>query len=273
MFAPNLYPKTNFLRGKILMNVLEEINQKLTGKDWSLKEKERFLYLQSCLYFSYDNRWFFLPFLLEETQEKMDDEMRNKRIDLEHIDDHMVICTSHIKEVLKPLYQNLLGISGNVEGEGHTWLKLPNTPFPTRADAIIGYDIVCVKMGLNTEGFRYSFHDTSFSEKEKEPFRESFKQQLFSIDQTIGYVDEYDYSGKLDIQHFLKNVEQNSSHIFQISEFIRYSFALLEQNIMQYPFFHFSDVETFLSNYLNDFIEQFPYIINDVRLYQISNSE
>lgn len=257
------------------MNVIEDISQKLTGKDWSLKEKERFLYLESCKAFSYDNRYFFLPFLADEKQKIIEDEMRNKTIDLEHVNDHLVICTTHTREVLKPLYQKLLGVSGSIEGEGHTWLELPHTPYPIRADAILGrhngYDIARVKMNLNTVGFRYHFHDT-LSEKEKELFRENFKQQLFLIDKIINYVDKFDYSGKLDIQLFLKNVKQNASHFLQTSELIRYVFALLEHNIMQYPSLHFSDVETFLSNYINNFIDQFSFIINDVHLFQISNS-
>lgn len=38
------------------MNVLDYLDKNLKKHDWSLEEKERYLYLQSCILFSYDPR-------------------------------------------------------------------------------------------------------------------------------------------------------------------------------------------------------------------------
>lgn len=89
------------------MDVLAYLEENLKNKNWSLDEKCRYLYLQSCLLFSYDPR---RKWLMCEPNEALTKEIWDRQINLNNVTDFNVICTSWYKEVYLKLIHELLGI-------------------------------------------------------------------------------------------------------------------------------------------------------------------
>lgn len=73
------------------MDVLAYLEENLKNKNWSLDEKCRYLYLQSCLLFSYDPR---RKWLMYEPNEALTKEIWDRQINLNNVTDFNVICTS-----------------------------------------------------------------------------------------------------------------------------------------------------------------------------------
>lgn len=160
------------------MNVLALLENELKGKNWTIDEKMRYLYLRSCELFSYDPR-FFLCNALPNGKE-IQKEIREKKIDLEHVDSRWVICSSYANYVYSTLLKELLNKDSIVTGIGHEYVVLEDSnKRKIVADATHGYDFTRVKMGLTTYGYYPLRHITR-----------EFGQEIEQMDKKIGYLKE-----------------------------------------------------------------------------------
>jgi len=174
------------------MNVLELLHQELKDKNWTTEEKSYYIYIRSCELFSYDERYRFCRFLLGGKFLK--NEIRNRKIDLENVEDFRVICTSHPKEVYSKLLQELLGIDAEIHGQLHSWVEFHDGRRFMRADATSALDLTRVKMKLHTYGYSPVISESNFQD------------ELKQISKNIHYIQD-EYSDVL--------LEQHENHLLQ----------------------------------------------------------
>ena len=225
------------------MNVLELLNKELNDrKNYSLEEKMRYIYIRSCEIFSYDSKINFLTGLEEE-------EIRNKKIDLENVVDNEVVCSNYTDYVLSILYNKLLNIETISKGSGHRWLEVNNI----KADATKSNDLARVKMNLNTIGYiNLDKNDIDFKE----------------MDKKINYINN-DYH-KTEII----NKANEFNNIYPCDELLLEKIYVIRQFFNTYnKFKSFSDAE-FAINYLSRKILNplESYRVKCANLYQINDN-
>lgn len=186
------------------MNIIRIAEEGLKGKKWTLEEKAKFLYHISCNYFTYDTRYYFA-----NKQEK--EELKNRKIDLENVEDNRVVCTSHVKEVCIPLL-SIIGIKGEVidpETHGKAKLKLDQEFYIMDAAGVL--DFMRVKLKRNMLGF--------YPETRRKEYVDQKNPHTKAIDQKIGYIQD-DYFSISKENH--SNVKENTtSKMYRIQEFLR----------------------------------------------------
>lgn len=93
------------------MNLLELLKKELEnyGKNWSTLEKAQYLYVRTGELFQYDDRWLFA------TNNKLKDEILNKKIDIDNILENKIVCKAWsilYKELADKLLGNCTAYSG-----------------------------------------------------------------------------------------------------------------------------------------------------------------
>ncbi len=160
------------------MNVLALLDDEIKDKNWDVELKKRYLYLRSCELFSYDPRYYWCNYFLSDRLERME-KLRNRKIDLEDLEDSWVICTTYAKEVFAKLVEELLNVECELLGSGHVYAVMKDNPkLKIVADASYGNDFTRVKMGLSTYGY-YPVNKNGYK----------FKQELKVKDKTLEYVN------------------------------------------------------------------------------------
>ncbi len=215
------------------MNVLDLLDKELKekGTNWSIEEKARYLYIRSCELFTYDPRYKLYHMLRKE--EKIQ-ELREKEIDLEHVDDFRVICSSYSLSVLSCLLQELLNIDSELRGRGHAWITCKIGEVPYTLDASLN-DLSRVKMKLLTKGFHLV----------QEPFL--FKNHLKQIDQEVGYITE-DYRNE-EIKR--KGYELKLKKEFSQEEILKMKLQVMKEAIQKFSTRHFYNDCYYLIGYLS----------------------
>lgn len=87
------------------MNILTLLDYELKDKNWTFDEKNRYLYLRSCELFSYDPRYFFCD--LFEDGKIIQEEILNRKINLEELETNWIVCTSYskvVQELIRALF-------------------------------------------------------------------------------------------------------------------------------------------------------------------------
>lgn len=234
------------------MDVLAYLEENLKNKNWSLDEKCRYLYLQSCLLFSYDPR---RKWLMYEPNEALTKEIWDRQINLNNVTDFNVICTSWYKEVYLKLIHKLLGIRGNSEGTIHKYVSLKNQKGERiLADATLGNDLARVKMGLSTKSYK----------KENETIKES-QIWLKPQDQKIGYIKEFYFEEtfskiKQELLEKTKDLEAIDKYIVYLSKIIKLynTFTFQNYNDARYCFYYLCD----------KLLEDITWDCQEIELYQ-----
>lgn len=130
------------------MNVLALLETELKGKNWSLEEQIRYVYLRSCQLFSYDKRYDFC-FLFDDGFQRQQ-QILNQKIDLEKVEDFHIVCSSWSREVFKMLLLELFQMNSKIIGEAHQYVLFSLNNKKIRADACLTFDLTRAKMGLRT---------------------------------------------------------------------------------------------------------------------------
>ena len=151
------------------MNVIEMINDELKNKNWTSDEKAYYIYLRSCQLFSYDPRFQFCKLMADG--DKLEYEICSRKIDLENVDNNLVVCTTHTREVLMELLKQLLNINAQYFGMAHAWTAFNDSKRIIRADSTNSGDIVRAKIRLKTNGYKTINRDYNFPEYLKETAR------------------------------------------------------------------------------------------------------
>lgn len=196
------------------MNVIELLSKEISRNDWSVEDKAFYLYLRSCILFSYDPRYKFYEEVLNDKY--MLNQIKNNVIDLENVQSNYVVCHSHSK-VISEILNKLLDINIEEKGMGHSWVTFNDGVRKIEADSTICSDIVRVKMGLNTYGYN-PFHK-----------EHNFRDKLKNIAIKVNYIDsEYKnhfIEEKIDIlyEEFLNYIEPNEPTSFEYSMYKLYT--------------------------------------------------
>ncbi len=187
------------------MNVLALLDEELKGKNWTLTEKERYLFLRSCALFSYDPKYDFYNILPATERKKKKQEIRNRTINLEDVDDFNVVCTSHSWYVYAELLSQILNVPCEKHFfANHGWCTFHDGVRKIEADSTTGFDIGRVKMNLSTN------HYVPVDMEENS--NALFKQELKEIDKKIGYIEEDYY--EVSIQNkkdYLERIVQSKN--------------------------------------------------------------
>lgn len=167
------------------MNILQILNEELKNKNWSLEEKERYLYLRSCQLFTFDTRYYFLNpnmnSLKINNSISLLDTINNEEIDLKNVTDNRVNCRKWSK-AYKKMLEELLDVHAEcVENlfEDHAFVS-----FGHKADATTNSDLTRVKMHLDTLGYELSTSKEKFLYDNKSDFK------IKAMDKNIGYIEE-----------------------------------------------------------------------------------
>ena len=195
------------------MNILEVLSKEIDKNDWTLDEKAYYLYLRSCLLFSYDPRYKFYEKFFKD--ESMLNSIRSTVIDVENVENNYVVCSSHSKVISDVLYK-LLGIKSQNQGKGHSWVEFNDGIREIEADSTIYSDISRVQMGLNTLGYTSRSGDYGFSDK------------LKYMAGKVGYIEEeyasYFIKAKANniYDEFLNYIEPNEPTFFEYNMYKLY---------------------------------------------------
>lgn len=181
------------------INVIDEIMSGLLP-EWDNLTKARYLYLKSCEYFTYDERY---TLLNGDLKFDYANELNNKKFDLTNVTDNRVLCKTWSREVYKKLLDEA-NIPSEIMGEGraHQFIKLQANGYDIVADATILSDLSRAKMKLDTKCF-YSQNKNGILLTAPE---------LKDIDKKIGYIT-YDYSNdqiKSMIASFTDSIDDSS---------------------------------------------------------------
>ena len=138
------------------MNLIEKLDDELSGIHLDDFEKARYIYLRCCEIFSFDYRWFFTDLFNDD---KLHRKIINKEFDLENIDDELVICHSFSKYILKPLIENLTNLDCRlIKNVTHSFVEVNYYGQDWKLDATMG-DLARVKLDLPTKGFTSGIDD------------------------------------------------------------------------------------------------------------------
>lgn len=166
--------------GEIILNVLAQLDKELQDrKNYTLEQKERYIYVRTCQIFSYDSRAHYCN-LLGSKGTLLQQELLQKSINLENVTDFKITCKNYAYDIYREALYQLLGVKSVVKGDGHYWTEFKNRDGTIKADATMG-DLTRVKMKCNTKGYR-------IISKGKTDY-----PNLKQIDQNINYIDE-DYT-------------------------------------------------------------------------------
>lgn len=139
------------------MNLLETIDDELRYRHLNDFEKARYIYLRCCELFSFDVRWKY-SFITNDY--KLNDELKNKRFDIENIDTDLVICYSFTRDILKRLINEFTILDCSVKDElGHVFLNMECDGHTWKLDATDNGDLARVKLNLPTVDFKSSIPD------------------------------------------------------------------------------------------------------------------
>ena len=216
------------------MDVLAYLDRRLKKKSYSLDDKCRYLYFQSCLLFSYDPR---KKWLDSVKNDKLIQEIWNRNIDLRNVTDFNVICTSWTNEVYIPLLKELLGINADINGKMHQYVSFKNQKNQTiLADATLGSDLARMKMGLSTKGYKKVGIKSTES-----------RSWLRPQDQRIEYIKEFYWEETFEKIKQELNAERLSSSFLNYSD-AKYCFYYLCEKFLEEPLCAFSETELFQDN-------------------------
>lgn len=239
------------------MNVIELLENELKNKNWTLEEKQRYIYLRSCQIFSFDPKYnlsLLLPNFFELQQE-----FRNKTIDLTNITDYNVVCTSYSKYVINVLLEELLNIKTTFEGTDHNYITSQVIGKKYKIDATMN-DIYRVKLNLDTRGYQLL------------PENENYDEELMKIDQKIGYIkNKYE---NCNIKNNKNDIANFPSYIKNEIDYFNYVMNELKKIYQTYNVSHnFSDAK-FCIDYLirNLFYTYEQEYIKDVTMF-LNNSK
>lgn len=237
------------------MNVLETLSNELKDKNLTTSEKARYLYLRCAEIFTYDPRY--RCRLCISDGKALEDELRNRKIDLENVEDFNVVCTSIESKVYSVLLEKLLGITdSNVNLKGHSNTSFNDTERDLKTDFTITSDLTRVKMKLRTIGYKATKGNYEF------------ENTLRKIDKKIGYLKEayYDmlFRGRSDnlYKEFLdyNYPEENSK---TSDEFFIYRLYTIKEIFDEYKnFLGFID-----ANFCIDYLS-LVFLDNDVRKFE-----
>lgn len=199
------------------MNVLEILDRELEEKKHlSLDDKKRFLYLRMCQIFIYDTRLHYVK-LLGEAGKELKNEILERKIDLENVDDFRVCCAS-----FSPAYQEalkkLLNVDSMLVGNGHRWVELESDNHIIKADGTLG-DLSRAKFEMRTRGYGPSKKNAEFQEILEnrdirinyiQHFYEDIANLLLNGSKAIDYRSDYELFGKYDIS----DSDKREQHIF-----------------------------------------------------------
>lgn len=237
------------------MNVLEILNKELEGKDWSLQEKIRYLYIRSCELFSYDERFNF--YNIFAGYEKKQKEIRKRKIDLENVVDNRVICTSFSREVFSKLLKELLNIDSVVCGKEHAFVMFYDGKRKMKADATIFSDLSRVKMNLFTKGYKPSIRTDKFS------------LYLKNQDKRINYIDQEYANYYID-----KTIEQVFNNDNNSDELVINKFQILKKIFDEYDCFKsFYDADFCISYLRHKLFGKGSGIAPKVSLFNVDDSD
>lgn len=192
------YNKFCFLKGDIIMDILQTLDNELKNNHWSFDEKKRYLYIQSCKFFTYDTRFYFVntAYGLRNIKNALNilKSINNKEIDLSNVTDNKVNCYSWSK-AYKQMQNELLNTDAkvveNMFGD-HAWVF-----FGHKADATEESDLSRVKMHLCTTGYDLSTESDKFIYDYQTP------KKLKLMDKNIGYIKD-NYCNLKELINFLK---------------------------------------------------------------------
>ena len=166
------------------MNVIDLLDSELKNKNWTLEEKQRYVYLRSCQIFSFDPRYQLCRYLPNNYQTQQ--EIRNKTIDLTNVTDFNVVCTSYSKYVINVLLEELLNIKSTFEGNDHNYITSLVNEKNFKIDGTVT-DIFRIKLNMSTNGYQLL------------PRNVYYNEELMNIDKKINYI-ESEYG-----EHHIKN--------------------------------------------------------------------
>ena len=198
------------------MNVLELMSKELKMKSWTTEEKARYIFLRSCELFTYDNRYLYGDYELQQ-------KIRNRKINLEWVENFEVICSSHMIEVIVTLFQELLNLSCIISNSNHTYFKFFLGTKEIYVDSTSSYDLERVKMNLTTKKFFPNEYKNSMK----------YNQKLKKIDQKIGYIHsnyEDDYLKKQ--ANWIQKYENDSKNDI---DFLQFKMRMVLEQIKRYP--------------------------------------
>lgn len=225
------------------MNVLEILDKELQGKQWSLEEKVRYVYIRSCELFTYDERYDLCD--MEEYKGIKIEEIKDRIIDLENLVDNRIICTTYAKQVLPQLMSELLNVHCVANGTAHIYNTMDVNGRFLLADPTISSDLARVKMGLYTYGYKPMEKDHNFD------------ANLEYIDKSIKYINEgYENS-------FLKQRIDNIYYEFtnetglkKSDDFLIYKLYVIKELFEKYDLKNFSDAEYCIAYLINKFLNK-----------------
>lgn len=180
------------------VNVLELLDKELRekGKNWTIEEKVRYVYIRSCEIFTYDPRYRLYSHLRQK--EKLA-ELSQKKLDLERVDDFRVICFSYSDYVLSRLLEELLNLNyERKRSASHAWLNCVIGNETIVLDATLA-DLSRVKIKLFTTGYH--------------PFVENYPShdRMKQVDQKIGYIKQEYRNEEIKKRSFELNLRKNLS--------------------------------------------------------------
>ena len=215
------------------MNVIELLANELKNKDWSLEEKQRHIYLRTCQIFSFDPKYNLCKKLSE--YQKLQQEMRDKAIDLTNVTDFNVVCTSYSKQVISVLLEELLNIKTTLQGNDHHYITSSINDKIFKVDGTLN-DIFRVKMNIDTTGYYLL------------PKNDCYKEELIRIDKKIGYLK--DIYGNKFIKEKKTEILNLTNNIRNYSDFFIFMMNKINKLYQLYNTFdNFSDAK-FCVDYL-----------------------
>ncbi len=154
------------------MNLKEEILTTLAlHPEWDLFTMVRWIYLKTCIIFSYDWQYFYVS-----KEEKM--RIYQSKLNIEQINKADIICSTWCHLFIELL--SLIGVEAWIKTDPnlHCYVLFKLNDVIYKADATKGYDFSRVKIGCSTNGFYPITSDFSF------------KQCLTLADTIIGYKEK-----------------------------------------------------------------------------------
>jgi len=213
------------------MNVLALLNNELQDKNWTLEEKSRYLFVRSCQFFSYDQRYLFWEQI--PNGKKLRDSIQNASISLEDLQNNLVICRSCIRSVVSILFSELLNQEVEFQWNGnHMYGTILINGQTILLDSTDYYDLFRTKYSMSTYGYDLFYH----------PRDVDFSKRLYEIDKKIGYIEDnyYDAFLKKEIYHSLRNYLFQFHH-GSLKSILLYKMQLLQSFFRRLFFSSFSD--------------------------------
>lgn len=232
------------------MDVLQLLDDELKVKNnWGLKEKLRYLYLRSCMLFSYDERYRSKLYKSVHPRDEITNEIVLKEIDLRNVDNFLVVCTSFSRYAYKRIVKELLGIEVSLCGDSHEYNMFLFDGSRFMADVTNKCDLERVKMGMKTEGYydydigrsltdkRVKQTDKEIEYIEDEYFETKLRQRINNLE--CEYYDKtgksYSYENRIDYLLFQMRIVKE---IFdEINSFKYYSDAFYCEETLLSEFF------------------------------------